>query len=308
MKKLSYAIVGSGALGALYGARLHHAGFETHFLFHGDYDHVRQHGLRVDSPWGDLHLRGINAYQRVGDMPVCDVVCIGLKTTQNHLLPTLLPPLVRAGTAVILMQNGLGAEEEVAALLPQAMVGGGLCYLCSSKIAPGHINHQDYGRVMFGAHSPGMEDVLKQVAADFAQGGVPVQLTKNLAEGRWRKLGWNIPYNGLSVVLNAETNEIMDHLETRELSRQLMIEVLAGARACGHPIEAEFVEQLLGFTVKMKPYSPSMKLDFQARRPLEVEYLYERPLQQARQAGVELPRIAALTAQLRFLDTRNCLK
>jgi 2-dehydropantoate 2-reductase len=302
MSNLTYAIIGPGALGGLYGARLQHAGLETHFLFHTDCDHVRQHGLRVESPWGNVHLPQVHAYDCVDDLPQCDVICVCLKSTQNHLLPQLLPPLTRPGAAVILMQNGLGAEEEVAALLPQAKLAGGLCYLCSNKVGPGHIKHLDYGRVAFGAHSSGMEEVLNQVAADFAAGGVPVEVTANLAEQRWRKLGWNVPYNGLSVVLNAQTDAIMNCPETRELSRQLMVEVLAGARACGHNIEPGFVDKLLDFTQKMKAYSTSMKLDYEAGRPMEIEYMYERPLQAARRAGVDLPRVATLTAQLRFLN------
>lgn len=301
----SYSIIGPGALGGLYGARLHQAGWETHFLFHNDFAYVKANGLRVDSPWGNLHLKDVKAYGRPEDMPRCDVVCVCLKTTQNHLLPTILPQVTKPGSVVILMQNGLGAEEEVAAILPEGKIAGGLCYLCSNKIGPGHIHHVDYGQVTLGAHTAGLHPLIVEIAADFQEAGIPTNTTDTLAEARWRKLGWNIPYNGLSVVLSAETNDIMAEPHTRQLSGQLMEEVLLGARACGYPIEAEFVQKLLAFTNKMKPYSPSMLLDYRARRPLEIEYIYERPLQAAAAKGVQLPRIATLAAQLRFLDARN---
>jgi len=303
--KRSYAIIGTGAVGGLYGARLQQAGHDAHFLVHGDIDHVRAHGLRVESPWGDVALPCVHAYGQAEDLPPCDVVCVCLKTTHNHLLPRLLPAALRPGGALVLMQNGLGAEEEAAQWFPEARIAGAMCFLCSNKVGPGHIRHVDYGRILFGAYSPDMDETLRGIAGDFEAAGVPVQIAPSLGEARWRKLFWNIPYNGLSVVLQSETDEIMGHPATRELSEALMREVLKGARACGHDIEDGFVAEILDFTEKMKPYRTSMMLDFLARRPLEIEYIYERPLEAARRPGAVLPRIDALRAQLRFLDDRN---
>ena len=89
-----YAIIGTGALGGYYGARLAHAGCDVHFLLHSDYDHVRQHGLICESIDGDFSIAKPSAYRDTRDMPRCDVVCVALKTTQNHLLPAILsaPP------------------------------------------------------------------------------------------------------------------------------------------------------------------------------------------------------------------------
>ncbi len=304
-QKLSYTIIGPGALGGLYGARLHHAGFKTHFLYRSEYEHVRQHGLRVDSPWGDLHLSDLSIFRSVEDLPPADVVCVCLKTTSNHLLSSLLPSVAGEGTVVVLLQNGLGVEQEVQALAPDALVAGGLCYLCSNRVGQGHIHHVDYGRITLAAHSPGMDEVLETIAADFNAAGIPTDLAPDLALARWKKLVWNIPYNGLCVVLQTETDRIMADPDARELARQLILEVMAGARACGSVIEESYEPMIMEFTDKMKPYSPSMKLDYQAGRPLEIEYLYERPLNAARTMGVDLPRIAMLTAQLRFLDRVN---
>lgn len=300
-----YAIIGCGALGGLYGARLHQAGAEVHFLFHSDFDHVRRHGLRVDSIWGDLHLRDIHAYQSVRDMPPCDVVCVCLKTTSNKLLPELLPPITGPGAAVLLMQNGLGAEPEVAQFLPGAKVAGGLCFLCSHKVGPGHIRHMDYGRIEFALFSAGGKDMLQEIVADFRAAGVPSETAGDLVTARWKKLCWNIPYNGLCVVLNAETDRLMADAHTRELIRQLMAEVVVGARAAGGEIPHDFPAKLMAYTETMKPYSPSMKLDFEAGRPMEIEYIYDRPLAVAQAAGVTLPRMGVLADQLHFLDRRR---
>ena len=305
MKNFRYAIIGTGALGGLYGAMLHKAGLEVHFLLHHDYPHVHAHGLRVDSLWGHFTLPDIHAYGEACQMPPCDVVCVCLKTTANQALRDILPHVARPGSTVLLMQNGLGAEEEVAALLPEVKVGGGLCYLCCNRIGPGHIQHIDYGKVTFGAHTPGLGAILETVRADFQKAGVPVELTQDLQAARWRKLVWNIPFNGLSVILHTDTDRMMSDPRITALAYDLMREVIAGARACGQAVEPAFADEMCALTRKMKPYRTSMALDFDARRALETEYIYRRPLRAARDAGLALPRIETLASLLEFLDAQR---
>lgn len=313
MPTLSYAILGTGALGGFYGGRLLRAGHEVHFLLRSDYQHVRRHGLRIDSKEGDFILPRVNAYARAGDMPACDVVVISLKTVYNHLLPELLPPLLKPGGAVLVLQNGLGVEEEVArAAGPHqgAAIIGGMCFLCSNKLGPGHICHLDYGLVTMAAYRPdgtpaGITPAMRRIAADFEQAGIPIALAEDLQDARWRKLVWNIPFNGLSVVLNAATTQIVGNPHSRALAQELMQEVLAGAAACGRHIQPGFIQDMLAATDQMVPYFPSMRVDHDLRRPLEVEAIFGNPLRAARQAGLALPRLDVLYRQLCFFDSRN---
>ncbi|MHB1156855.1 MAG: putative 2-dehydropantoate 2-reductase [Phycisphaerales bacterium] len=300
----SYAILGTGALGGYYGARLAHAGFDVHFLLHSDYSHVKEYGLIVHSSDGDFSIAKPRVYARAEDMPACDVVVVALKTTQNHLLGELLPPA--PGSSVVLcLQNGLDVERDIAAIVGDGRVIGGLCFLCSNKVGPGHIEHSDYGWVRFGEHGRiGITERLKSIAGDFARAGIKTELSEDLVAARWHKLVWNIPYNGLSVVLNATTDQLMACPATRELVEQLMHEVVAGAKACGKTISPNFVQQMLDDTVKMKPYRTSMKVDADEGRPMEIETMFGNPLRAARERGVELVRIAALYAQLRFMGGR----
>jgi 2-dehydropantoate 2-reductase len=310
MPARSYAILGSGALGAFYGARLQRAGCEVHFLFHSEYEHVKVHGLRVDSKDGDFHLREVRAYRRVEDMPRCDVAVVSWKTLQNDLLPRLLPPVLKEDGVVLVLQNGLGVEGAAARATPGHRVFGGLCFLCSNRVGPGHIHHLDYGHVRLAEHSPeqrpvGLSPLLEALAADFRSAGVEAQVLEDLVRARWEKLVWNVPFNGLSVVLDASTRELMSSPDTVALVEGLMREVLAGAAACGRVIPAEFVGTMLEMTRAMTPYRPSMKLDFDERRPMEVEAIHGEPLRQAAAHGVELPLLGALHRQLRFLDARR---
>lgn len=300
--QFKYGVVGTGALGGYYGGMLARAGQEVHFLFRSDYSFVRDHGLRVDSVRGDFHLNSVHAYQKPAEMPLCDVVLVCLKTTGNHQLPQLLKQIVHPQSLVILMQNGLGLEEDLAAGLPDVFLAGGLAFICSNKVGPGHIHHLDYGKLILGSHNIADPGILPQVVNDFQAAGIHAELAPDLRQARWQKLVWNVPFNGMTVVLNTTTDQLMASDDARELSRQLMLEVIRGANACGVPLKETLAQQMIDMTVKMKPYAPSMKLDFDHRRPMEIEYIYSRPVQTAREAGFEMHKVAMLEKQLRFIQ------
>ncbi|MBE9005974.1 putative 2-dehydropantoate 2-reductase [Fortiea sp. LEGE XX443] len=305
-----YAIIGTGALGGFYGAKLQKAGLDVHFLLKSDYEHVSQFGLIVESKYGDFTLPQVKAYNDVTKMPQCDVVIIALKTTQNYLLSRLLPPVVKQNGVVLVLQNGLGIEEEVAQIVGNVNIIGGLCFLCSNKVGKGHIRHLDYGQIVLGEYTlnyqnAGITGIIQQIANDFQNAGISIELAEDLLLARWQKLVWNIPYNGLSVILNAKTDELMADLYTRQLVEQLMYEVAIGAKVTGRIITDAFIQTMLDYTVKMKPYRTSMKIDYDERRPLEVEAIVGNPLRITQAAEVFLPQISCLYNQLKFLDKRN---
>ena len=318
MSERSYAILGTGALGGFYGARLQQAGLEVHFLLHRDYQHVRQHGLVVESTEGNFTLPQVHAYSDVQDMPRCDVVAVALKTTQNYLLPHLLPAVAKDGGVVLVLQNGLGVEEEVAQIVGSQRVIGGLCFVCANKIGPGRIRQWDYSSIFLAEYSPAYQPTevtqrLRQIAADFERAAIPIEVGQDLLLARWRKLVWNIPFNGLSVVLNATTAELMANPDARSLVEELMDEVAIAAHRCvgegssteNRLITENFIQKLLEDTTRMQPYRTSMKIDYETGRPLEVEAIFGNPLRAAQQAGIDLPKIATLYRQLKFLDARQ---
>ena len=306
MRKLKYAVIGTGALGGFYGVMLAHAENEVHFLFHNDYDYVLKNGLKVDSVLGDFLVKEVNACNDTTKMPQCDVVLVCLKTTNNGILKKILPPILHKNSCVILIQNGLGIEAELAAAIPGLSIAGGLAFICSSKLGSGHIQHLDYGKLTLGSYQGDNQAILEQVCADFAAAGVPCEFSDNLKVSRWKKLVWNVPYNGMCVVMNTTTENLMAHPATRELIRDIMLEVIGGANACGAPVGETYVQNMLDMTLKMKPYAPSMKLDYDFKRPLEIQAIYSAPLAEANRHGYEMPKIKMLEQQLTFImDEEN---
>ena len=300
-----YGIVGVGAIGGFYGGKLAHSGLDVHFLSHSDYQFVKERGLQIDSCDGSFHLDKVNVYQNAGDMPKCDVVVVGLKTTNNHLLRELLPPLLHERSVVVLIQNGIGVEADVQAMFPETQLVGGLAFICSAKTEPGRVRHQCYGSVNLANYSCRDEALFTSVLNDFTNAGIAAASVP-YEEARWKKAVWNMPFNGMTVALNTRTDLLLKNPATRQLIRDLMMEVVEASRALGVTgVDEAFVEKMIDMTDNMTPYSPSMKLDFDFHRPMEIHYLYTRPIEIARAAGYRMHKLEMLEAELRFLQNNG---
>jgi len=307
-----YAVIGTGAIGGYYGAMLQKAGFPVHFLLRSDYEIAHKQGLTVESVNGDFKLPKIAAYHNSKEMPVCDVIIVALKATQNHILSQILPPILHENSVIVLLQNGIDLEPQVAQIPGVKKVIGGLCSICCYKIAPASLQHLAYGQITLGEYRQnyqacGITPLLKAVSDDFQKAGIPIKTSPDLMYSRWQKLVWNIPYNSLSVILDATTAEIMENPASRQLVTEIMQEVLLGATATNRDIPDSFIQEMLSHTEKLEtPYLTSMKLDYNARRPLEIEAILHNPLKIAQTAGIKLPKIQTLYAQLKFLCDRHC--
>ena len=298
---MKYAIIGTGAIGGFYGARLDKAGFEVHFLLHTDYQYVVDHGLTIDSCDGNFTLPSPKVYDSTSEMPQCDVVIVALKTTQNHLLSSLLPPLLKPDTIILLIQNGIGVEADVQQLFPSQPIAAGMAFICSAKAGPGHINHQFYGNINIGNYSCHNPQRYGQMLADFRAAGIGAADVEYL-EARWKKAVWNMPFNGMTVALNTTTNRLLSCESTHRLIYDQMLEVIGAAQALGvKNLDTRFADKMIANTIKMPPYSPSMKLDFDFHRPMEINYLYTRPIAEAHAAGFAMPKLEMLEAELQFI-------
>ena len=302
---MRYGIIGTGAIGGYYGAKLAHAGEEVHFLLHSDYEYVKQHGLQVDSCDGSFHLDNVNVYQQAGDMPRCDVVLVGLKSVNNSKLQPLLSPLLHGETLVVLIQNGIGVEEDVQKMFPGVQLAAGLAFICSAKTQPGLVCHQCYGSINLANYSCQDEALMQTVVDEFRAAGIETGLVE-YHEARWKKAVWNMPFNGMTVALHTQTDKLLKNPSTRQLIREQMMEVVRTAQHLGvKNLDESFVDKMIETTDAMTPYSPSMRLDYDFHRPMEIYYLYTRPLEIARASGCPMPKLEMLEAELRFLEAEQ---
>lgn len=281
-------------MGGLYGAFLARAGYDVHFLMRRDYDAVKSSGLTVKSCRGDFHLDQVNCYRHVEDIGVVDLVFIGLKTTSNHLYQELISPLMGPNTRALSAQNGLGNEEQLADLFGPQRVAGGLAFLCSNRSKPGVINHLDYGFFHTGNFQRPPDDTLRTFAQMMQNSGVDCQIVDDLALARWKKLIWNVPFNGLSALLDLTVDKIMHDPPLHERAFRLMQEVQTAAGTYDLNIDDDFLQHMMNLTIKMKPYYTSMHLDRLHKEPMEIEALIGEPLRRGQRHGLHLPEMQIL--------------
>lgn len=321
---MKIGIVGCGALGSYYGAKLCRDGQEVHFLLRSDYDVVRRGGVRILSNEGDFHVNPKCA-RDPKEIGPCDLVLVGLKTTANDQFSKLIPPLIGVQTAILTLQNGLGNEAQLAQLFGSEKILGGLCFVCLNRLEPGKIQVIDSGKILLGEFGRWPEPRTHDVASMFRQAGVPCKVTDNLEQAHWEKLIWNIPFNGLGVAGTAgydalltgkwaETGELRACLTTEDLLsdprwdrlvRELMGETISVGQALGFKIPAEAAAKQIKRTRAMAPYKASTLIDFERGKALELEALFLEPLRQAKEAGVRTARLNALCEVLQQLDARR---
>ncbi len=298
---MNYTVIGAGAIGGYYGCRLVKAGKQVKFLLHSDYKYVKEHGFQIDSCDGSFHINHVEAYDDTKKMPKADVVLVGLKSINNHLLKEMLTPILKEDTVVVLIQNGIGLEDDLQKEFPHLHIVAGLAFICSNKVEPGHVVHQCYGSINFGNYSC-PDERFHEIVKDFQEAGIEAAEVPYL-EARWRKAVWNMPFNGMTVALNTSTDKLLKNPSTRQLIYDQMMEVIGAANALGvSTLTSAFADKMMAMTDAMVPYSPSMKLDFDFHRPMEIDYLYTRPIAEAKKVGFEMPKLAMLEAELRFIE------
>jgi len=141
------------------------------------------------------------------------------------------------------------------------------------------------------------------IASEFNRSGIKCEVVGNLALERWRKLVWNIPFNGLSILAGGiDTAAIIDDEDLRRVTLALMNEIIDAANKCGYALERGSVNQQMERTMTMGAYKPSTLLDFEARKPLEIEAIWGEPLRLATSAGAALPRLETIYSLLKTLD------
>jgi 2-dehydropantoate 2-reductase len=196
-------------------------------------------------------------------------------------------------------------EEDVQKMFPDVQLAAGLAFICSAKTEPGLVNHQCYGSINLANYSCRDEAQMQAVVDEFRQAGIETGLVE-YHEARWKKAVWNMPFNGMTVALHTQTDLLLKNKSTRQLIREQMMEVVGAAQHLGvKNLDVSFVDKMIEMTDAMTPYSPSMRLDYDFHRRMEIYYLYTRPLEIAREAGFRMPKLEMLEAELRFLESET---
>lgn len=295
------AVVGAGAIGLYFGARLQQGGEDVHFLLRRDYDAVIKNGLIIESCKGNFSLGQVQGYRSPQEIGPVDLVLIGLKAFANDRYQPLIEPLIGPKTLLLTLQNGLGNEDRLATLFGAEKIVGGIAFICSYRGEPGTVHHTGGGHIQIAEYTRrGITPRLTELEAMFERCQIPCKAQADIHRMRWEKLVWNIPFNGLCALTGKTTDALLTHPPSRALIIGMMQEVVNAGNAQGlmEPISDSFVDQMINVTEPMGAYKPSMMIDRLEGRPLELAAIYGEPLHRAAEAGVAMPRTAMLQTLL----------
>jgi len=306
-KQTSWALVGPGAVGLYYGGLLAADGRKLHVLARSDAAALKAQGIiisRVQAKTGELldetAVRPASVATEASAIGPVDVVLIAAKTTVNEQLIEPLKALVEPGrTAILTLQNGMGNAEFYARHFPDNPILSGLCFVCVNRVAPGVVENYHPGRVEVGSLGDCWPELAQEIVDAFTAAGVKTNFSPVLDAALWRKLCWNVPFNGLSIAAGAITcDQILADPALKARSRALMEEIRKAAAQCGHEISDDFLQGQFDVTEKMGAYQPSSLIDYVENRPVEVEAIWGEPLRRGQSAGLALPELAKLYAEI----------
>lgn len=293
------AVVGTGGIGGYYGGLIANAGGDVTFIGRSDVLALRIRGLAVRSEVAEsFHLDPIKVSERPSQVGMVDLVVIATKTTGNDEVAEWVRPMVGEGTAILTLQNGLGNDTFFGEKFPQSEIYSGLCFVCLNRIEPGVIHHISQGHVTVGCYrgrGGGSEDLVEQLCAC----GIQAKAVSNLAAAQWRKLFWNIPFNGLAIAEGGiDCAKILSRASDKV--ERLMREVHAISSALGYDIGDidALVAKQMEVTRNMGSYRPSSLIDYDAGRRIELDAIWGLPVVRGEQAGVDVPEMRCLLEAL----------
>jgi len=292
-------VLGAGALGAFYGAVLARAGCSVAVVARSGIEEIRRVGYRVDSPLGDLSFKPerVLAAGEALDAPP-DYVLVALKLVPGTDRIALLAPYRKEKPAIVLIQNGIAIEDEVAAAYPDQALVSCVAYAAASRESPAHIVHNSkFTRLILGPWPRGASRAAADRLADLVNtGGANAVVTEDITGERWKKCAWNTVYNPISALGGLGTRAILSGEEQTAFVRGAIGEVCAVAAADGYPLAPDTVEKQLAGTRSLPDIVSSMGQDWRAGRPLEIEPILGNVVRIARRLGVAIPRLEALYA------------
>jgi 2-dehydropantoate 2-reductase len=304
-------VIGTGAVGGFYGSRLEMAGAEVSTVHRSDYETVLKEGIVTDSVDGPMHFMPKQVLRRAedyrGEKP--DYILVCLKSLPQLEIAPFIAPAVGGATTIVLLQNGIEIEPPVQEAFPNNEIISGLAFICVNRVGAGKIRHLCYGQLVIGTYPEGISPRVLELAKLFEDSNTLCRLCDSIVTERWRKLLWNASYNPISVLAgHVNTEQIMSQPETEQLARNLMEEVCAVAASTGHFLPQKAIEKNLEDTRRMEPYKTSMLLDFESKRPMEIEAILGNIIKMAEKNAIGVTRLKTLYSLLKLAEINNLKK
>jgi 2-dehydropantoate 2-reductase len=303
-------IVGAGAVGALFGSALAGQGARVSVVCRSDYEVVQRQGYAIRSPLlGDHCFRPHRVHRSAAEhRRAPDYIILASKVTSGVDRAALLRPAAGPQTVIVLIQNGVDIEQEIADAFPAHELLSAVAFVAVGRVAPGEVSHHSQGSLTLGRYPSGITPAAERLAALFEAGKIPCRLTDDIVAARWQKAVWNAVFNPISILGGVlDTSHMLATPQAEAFVRKAMQEVLAVAAAEGCVIKPKLVDNMIAATRAMPPYKTSMALDYENHRPMEIEAILGAVVRAAGRAGVDVPALEAIYAMAKMVEGKEAV-
>jgi 2-dehydropantoate 2-reductase len=289
---MRFAVIGAGGVGGFFGGKLAQAGADVTFIVRGaTLEALRAHGLRVDSIKGDFVVPTVSATDDPASAGEVDVVLLAVKAWDIPAVLERIRPMIGKDTAVIPLENGLEAPEQIASVLGREHAMGGLCGIVSFIAAPGHIRHIGADPfVMFGELDNAASERVTRIRERMVAAGIVADVPPDIHRSMWTKFLFIAPLSGVGAVTRAPVGVWRTMPETRDMATRAVRELIAVANARGVQLDDNALEATLarydGLTADA---TSSLQRDIMQGKPSELDAQLGAVVRMAAEAGVPAP-------------------
>jgi 2-dehydropantoate 2-reductase len=299
------AVMGAGAVGGYFGARLAAASHEVSFIGRGKHlEAMRRHGISINSFQGDFHIGNALFTADPADVGTVDLVLLCVKSYDTEEAGQKLDPLIGARTVVLSLQNGVDNADKIARSRDPQRTLAGVVYLGAQILRPALIKHSSGGKIVLGELNGGLQETTQALEGTFTAAGIPCEISREIRKIQWRKLLWNAPFCAIACLTRATAKEIVESPSLTELATDCMNEVLEAAQTLGFVFDPAVIEETLAFSRSLGDFKPSMLQDLEANKPLEYEAFNGIVVDLLRRAGKEAQTNQVFYGALKYLDQR----
>ncbi|MCP3939921.1 MAG: 2-dehydropantoate 2-reductase [Desulfobacteraceae bacterium] len=307
MNKLNFLLIGTGAVGSYYMGKISRAGVHITSLSITDYEIIKKKGIQINSINKDFKFIPDKTIKSTSEyLLIPDYIIIATKALPEIDVIAMIKNIIHKKTTIVLLQNGIDIETKIFNAYPDNEVISGLAYITVNKIAPATINHQANGWLVIGKYPNGISKKTKLLSKIFNEAGVQCTLEKDINLARWKKLIWNASYNVISVLGGGlTTKEMTQSKEINSLITGIMKEVILLADKSGYKIDESLIDEYINFTSKMPANKTSMLLDYENKRPMEVEAILGNTIKMAKKINMAVPHLESLYPLLKTINQKN---
>ena len=299
------AVMGTGAVGGYFGARLAAASNDVAFIARGPHlAAMRQQGLTLESPQGNLRIRDALFTDDLSQVGGVDLVLFCVKSYDTDATVANLTSLIGDRTIILSLQNGVDNADKIAQRWGHQKTLAGVVYIGSQLLQPAKIKHSSGGKIVFGELDGQVRETTQAVERLLSSARISCEVSRAIRNIQWRKLLWNAPFCAISCLTHATVKEIVESDSLTKLALDCMTEVREAAKAQAIDLDSALFEETLNFSKSLGEFKPSMLQDLEAGKPLEYEAFNGIVVELLRRSGKEAPTNQVFYGALKYLDKK----